>query len=89
MSRLLAQLPNIVRRREVSNMHGNRLPHHHTKYEVPFEERLPSFSVITIWDRADGLTFAIKQLKARKKAYSIEHKQGKIRLWSESSVGNW
>jgi len=68
---------------------SHKIHHFESEFEVPFNKRLPSFSAITIWDRPPGLDFAIKQLVARKKPYSVEYRKGQIRVWSESPVGNW
>ena len=69
----------IARKKEMNN----------SKYEIPFEKRLPSFSTITIWERPENLQFAINQLDARGKKYSIEKRKSLIRVWSESNVGVW
>ena len=61
----------------------------HNKYELPFHQRLPTFSSITIWDKPSELKSHIEQLNTRKKLYSVEKRKGLIRIWSETRAGKW
>jgi hypothetical protein len=63
------------------------------KHEIKYSEKPSNFSVLTIWETPDKLSFAVQQLEDAKRKYCIEHhlpNDGKVRVWTKRFTGlNW
>ena len=81
------RLKTLRRKEKTTKIRSRRMEN--KKCEIPFDKSPNYFSSITVWDYPEGLGFAIEQLEASNKKYSIEKRNNKIRVWSKTFSTDW